>query len=81
MSHILNSIRLDHIYILANPNLGNATTEDEFIHGLEKVDELFDGMTVVKSACVRKEIYEAVKDRTDKNVIPIELYLTYEWVD
>ena len=81
MSHILNSIRLDHIYILGNPNLGNTTSEDEFIQGLEKIDELFEGLTVVNSACVRKEIFDAVKDKTEKNLIPIELYLTYEWVD
>lgn len=81
MSHILNSIRLDHIYILGNPNLGKETSEDEFIHGLDKIDELFEGLTVVNSACVRKEIYDAVKDRTDKTLLPMELYLTYEWVD
>ena len=81
MSHILSSIRLDHIYILGNPNLGYTTTDNEFINGLEKIDELFEGLTVVKSACVRKEIYDAVKGRTGKELIPIELYLTYEWVD
>ena len=81
MSHILNSIRLDHIYILGNPNLGYATTVDEFIHGLEQMDTLFDGLTTVNSACVRKDIYDEVKERTDKFILPIELYLTYEWVD
>ena len=81
MQHILNSIRLDHIYILGNPNLGYATTEDEFINGLDRIDELFEGHTVVNSACVRKDIYDAVRTRTDKHLIPIELYLTYEWVD
>ena len=81
MVHILNSIRLDHIYILGNPNLGKTTTEDEFIHGLEKIDELFEGLTVINSACVRKEIYDVVKERTDKALLPIDLYLTYEWID
>ena len=81
MSHILKSIRLDHIYLLGNPNLGYTTGEDEFIHGLDKIDALFEGLTVVNSACVRKEIYDAVKDKTEKDLIPIELYLTYEWVD
>ena len=81
MSHILNSIRLDHIYILGNPNLGYTTTGDEFMHGLDKMDELFDGLTTVNSVCVRKGIYDEVKDKTDKFVLPIELYLTYEWVD
>ena len=81
MSHILNSIHLDHIYILGNPNLGYRTTDDEFMHGLDKIDELFDGLTSVNSACVRKDIYDAVKDKTDKFLLPIELYLTYELVD
>ena len=81
MTHILNSIRLDHIYILGNPNLGYSTNGDEFIHGLDKIDELFNGFTVVNSACVRKDIYEEVKERTDKFLLPIDLYLTYEWVD
>ena len=81
MQHILNSIRLDHIYILGNPNLGYMTTEDEFIHGLEKIDALFDGLTVVNSACVRSDIYDGAKERTEKSLIPLHLYLTYEWVD
>ena len=81
MQHILGSIRLDHIYILANPNLGYATTVDEFAHGLDKIDEYFDGYTVVNSACVRKDIYEEARKATDKFLLPIELYLTYEWVD
>lgn len=81
MSHILKSIRLDHIYILGNPNLGYTTGEDEFMHGLDKIDELFEGLTVVNSACVKNDLYDTVKDKTEKTLIPIELYLTYEWVD
>ncbi|MCF0228217.1 MAG: hypothetical protein HUJ76_00815 [Parasporobacterium sp.] len=81
MSHILKSIRLDHIYILGNPNLGYGTTVDEFIYGLDKIDEYFEGLTTINSACVRKDIYEEAQKRTDKKLIPIELYLTYEWVD
>lgn len=81
MSHILRSCRLDHIYILANPNLGYATNVYEFTEGLEKLDELLDGVATVNSACVRKELYEEAKEETDKFLLPIELYLTYSWVD
>ncbi len=81
MTHILRSCRLDHIYILGNPNLGYATNVYEFTEGVEKLDELLDGVTTVNSVCVRKDLYEDVKDETDKFVLPIELYLTYEWVD
>ena len=81
MKHILGSMRLDHIYILSNPNLGYATTADEFTEGIKRIDELFDGYTHVNSACVRKDIYEEVKERTDKMLIPIDLFLTYSWLD
>ena len=81
MRHILGSMRLDHIYILANPNLGYATTVSEFMDGLNKVDELLDGFTVVNSACVRRDIYDEVSKLTDKSLIPVDLFLTYSWVD
>lgn len=77
MRHILGSMRLDHIYVLANPNLGFATTADEFLDGLKKTDELFEGYTTINSACVRKDLYDEVKDKTDKNLIPIDLFLSY----
>ena len=81
MRHILGSMRLDHIYMLANPNLGYATTVNEFMVGLDKVDELLDGFTEVNSACVRREIFEEASSLTDKALIPVDLYLTYSWVD
>ena len=81
MQHILGSMRLDHIYILGNPNLGYATSVNEFMGGLEKIDELFDGFTTVNSACVRREIFEELQAETDKSLVPIDLYLTYSWVD
>ena len=81
MRHILGSMRLDHIYILGNPNLGYATTANEFMEGLDRIDELLDGFTVVNSACVRRDIYDEVRDRTDKSLVPLDLFLTYSWVD
>jgi hypothetical protein len=81
MRHILGSMRLDHIYMLANPNLGYATTVSEFVDGLEKVDELLDGFTTVNSACVRRDIYEEARKLTDKDLVPVDLFLTYSWVD
>ena len=81
MQHILGSMRLDHIYILGNPNLGYATTVNEFMKGLDKIDGLFDGYTVVNSACVRRDIFEETQALTDKHLIPLDLFLTYSWVD
>ena len=82
MSHILMSIRLKKIYILANPNLGYNTTSAEFIDGLDKIDELLGEFTIINSACVRSEISDELEGKTNKSLFPLdELYLTYEWVD
>jgi cellulose biosynthesis protein BcsQ len=81
MRHILGSMRLDHIYMLGNPNLGYTTTVNEFMDGLNKIDKLLDGFTVVSSACVRRDIYEEAQAMTDKALVPIDLFLTYSWVD
>lgn len=81
MQHILGSMRLDHIYILGNPNLGYQTSVNDFMEGLDKIDELFDGYTVVNSACVRREIYEEAQTKTEKTLVPLDLFLTYEWAD
>lgn len=81
MRHILGSMRLDHIYMLGNPNLGYTTTVNEFMDGLKKIDELLDGFTVVNSACVRRDIFGEAQAMTDKALVPIDLFLTYSWVD
>ena len=81
MQFILAAVRLDHIYLLGNPNLGYHTTADDVLQGLDRLDELFDEITVVNSACIKKELYDEVAGKTDKYLLPIELYLTYEWVD
>lgn len=81
MSHILKSVRLNQIYVLGNPNLGYSTNVNEFMDGLDKLDELLSEFTTVTSACVNKDLYEDAQEETDKYLLPIELYLTYSWVD
>jgi ABC-type oligopeptide transport system ATPase subunit len=81
MRYILGSMRLDHIYMLGNPNLGYTTTVNEFMDGLKKIDKLLDGFTVVNSACVRRDIFDEAQAMTDKALVPIDLFLTYSWVD
>jgi hypothetical protein len=51
------------------------------MEGLEKIDRLFDGYTAVNSACVRRDIFEEAQAMTDKALVPLDLFLTYSWVD
>ena len=77
MRHILSSMRLDHIYILANPNLGFSTSLQEFYEGLAETDSLFEEFTSINSACIRKELIDKASQITDKTLIPLELFLDY----
>lgn len=81
MSHILKSVRLNQIFVLGNPNLGYTTNVDEFMEGLDRLDELMGEFTEVNSAVVQEDLYEEAMDETDKCLLPIKLYLTYSWVD
>lgn len=81
MSHILASVRLNKIYLLGNPNLGYHTNVDDFMEGVKKLDNLFADLTKINSYVAKKEICEEVKAKSGKNIFPIELFLTYSWVD
>ena len=81
MSDIVTAARLNRIYILGNPNLGYQTSAEEFMEGLGKLDEMLGGIVTVGSFVVRDEIYDEVKGMTDRHLFPIELFLTYSWVD
>ncbi len=77
----VSHIRLENVHMINNPNMGVGTTADEFLEGLNQMDEIIRPFISPEFACVREEIYNEVKDRTKVNVFPIHLYLTYEWVD
>ena len=81
MKHILGSMRLDHIYLLANPNLGYSSTIVDFKKGLDKTDALFEGYTYINSACVRRDLFKEAKNITDKQLTAIDLYLSYSWAE
>lgn len=81
MKHILGSMRLDHIYLLANPNLGYSSTIVDFKKGLDKIDALFEGYTYINSACVRRDLFKDAKNITDKQLTAIDLYLSYSWAE
>ena len=56
------------------------TTAKEFIEGSRKMSEMVTPYIAVDFACVREDLYEEVKDSSDVPVFPVELYLTYPWL-
>ncbi len=81
MSAIVTSVRLDSIYVLGNPNLGCFTSAEEVIEGIGKADGLLADFVKVPTSCVKRDLYDEVKGKTEKDIFPIDLYLTYEWAD
>ena len=70
---MVSGLSLIHIY-------GLTTTEKEFLEGNEKMAAMVNPYIAVDFACVREELYEAVKDKAGVPVLPIHLYLTYPWL-
>lgn len=79
LNHILRSIRLDGVYLLANPNLGRETDINDFLSGLDEIDKILGEVARCNSACVTDKLFEDASRLTDKQLIPITKFLTYEW--
>ncbi len=77
----VSHIRLENVHLINNPNMGVDTTADEFMEGMSQMDEIIRPYMSIDFACVKEEIYNEIKNRTDVLLFPIHLYLTYEWVD
>ena len=76
----VSHIQLGKLHMVNNPNNGITTTAKEFIEGSRKMSEMVTPYIAVDFACVREDLYEDVKDSSDVPVFPIELFLTYPWL-
>ncbi|SCJ58297.1 Uncharacterised protein [uncultured Eubacterium sp.] len=72
-------IELSNVSIMSNPNVGFTTTAEEAVSGNEKVSSLIDEYFSVDYMCAREEICPQIKDKVQIPLLPIKLYLTYEW--
>ena len=79
MSSILKASRLRNIHILANPNIGASTSEKEFCTGLERTQQLLSSFAEVEGTCVQESLIEYAKRHTQLPIVPLRLYLNYNW--
>lgn len=73
-------INLSQIHMINNPNNGHTTNAKEFLEGSRKMFDMVSPYINVDFACVQDTLYEEVKDEYDGILMPIHLYLTYEWL-
>ena len=76
----VSHIQLGQIHMINNPNNGLTTTAEEFVEGCKKMSEIVSPYIAVDFACVKEDLYEQVKDVCEVPLMPVHLYLTYEWL-
>lgn len=76
----VSHVQLGRIHVVNNPNNGITTTPEEVAEGCRRMKELIDPYLQVALACVKEDLYEEVRGRVDGPLLPIHLYLTYEWL-
>lgn len=76
----VSHVQLGQVHMINNPNNGITTTPEEVIEGCARMKEMVDPYMTVELACVKEDLYEAVREQMLGPLMPIRLYLTYEWL-
>ncbi len=86
LSEILavSRLTLDDIHFVDNPNAGITTTLEEVVSGSEKMHELISQYRPIEMTCIGEDVAGEFSKKTEqansRSIMPIHLYLTYEWL-
>jgi len=72
-------IKLENVSIMSNPNVGITTTAEEVLAGYEKVLDIISEYFRIDYLCAMDSLCPEIEGKTDVPLIPVKLYLTYEW--
>ncbi len=72
-------INLENVSIMSNPNVGVTTTAEEVLSGHEKVADIISEYLSIDYLCAMESLCPEIEGQTETPLIPIRLYLTYEW--
>ena len=76
----VSHVQLGQIHMVNNPNNGITTTPEEVIEGCRRMEEMVSPYMELRFSCVKEDLYEAVREEIPGKLMPIRLYLTYEWL-
>lgn len=79
MRRVLGSARLERISLMANPNLGAATTAEDVLHGMERLRALLDGVPV-DFVCALEPLCGELSRTLTEPIIPIRLNTLPRWM-
>lgn len=77
---ILQSCNIEKFSLLANPNLGHTTTAEDYLEGNKRLKNMLGSRVNVVGSCIKEDLYHEIKDKSEYDVYPIHLYLTYPWI-
>lgn len=76
---VLGAAGLTKYSLVANPNLGPSTTEEEFLRGLEKIHGLLPGEEPLFAGALAP-LAEKLVAKTDIPILPMKLYIPPDWL-
>lgn len=76
----ISHVQLGQIHMINNPNMGLTTTAEEAAEGIRRMEEMMKPYMELDFACVKEDLYEQVCHMVSGKLMPIRLYLTYEWL-
>lgn len=75
----VSHIALPHLRLIGNPNLGRDTTPADVLQGAKTLEALVGDYKPVELFCVWEELYDQVRAKLDRPLVPLKLFLTYPW--
>jgi hypothetical protein len=74
-------LEMRNLGILCNPNNGSTTTREEITEGAEKTIAMLGDVLPVEAVAAMRPLCSQVGNPGGLPVLPLDLYMTYEWVD
>lgn len=72
--------RIRKVTIISNPNLGSTTKVQEILEGHQNVLNMIQEFLPVRYLCVREDLCEEIRKKTDTLVLPLKLRMQYEGI-
>ena len=72
-------IELENVSIMSNPNLGTTTTAEEAVEGTKKLEAMIGEFLPIDYMCAMERLCPDIKGKVNMPLLPVELFLTYEW--
>lgn len=75
----VSHVQLGQLQVINNPNNGGTTTREEVLEGLARMEAMIKPYLKLAFSCASEALYPQVAAEWPGRLLPLHLYLTYEW--